>query len=214
MLDVEAGSVDLDRLEELAQRGRRALSAGDAAGAASVFADALGLWRGAPLAEFRYANWAQPEITRLEEQRLAILEDRIEAELALGHHGELVGELEALVHEHPLRERPRGQLMLALYRSGRQAEALDVYQDARRTLVDELGIEPGRSLRELEQAVLRQDPGLDLPAEERPEIKAPPDPPALEPAAEPVARELRKTVTVVLVGLATTSSAARRGPRP
>lgn len=205
VLEVEVESLDLDRMEDLVQRGRQALSAGDAAVASSTLAEALRLWRGAPLAEFRYADWAQPEIARLEEQRLAILEDRIEAELALGHHGGLVGELEALVHENPLRERLRGQLMVTLYRSGRQAEALDVYQDARRALVDELGIEPGRSLRELEQAVLRQDPGLDLPTEE-PESKAPPGPSAPEPAAEPVARDLRKTVTVVFVGLATAAS--------
>jgi DNA-binding SARP family transcriptional activator/class 3 adenylate cyclase/tetratricopeptide (TPR) repeat protein len=206
VLEVEVESLDLDRMEDLVQRGRQALSAGDAAVASSTLAEALRLWRGAPLAEFRYADWAQPEIARLEEQRLAILEDRIEAELALGHHGGLVGELEALVHEHPLRERLRGQLMVTLYRSGRQAEALDVYQDARRALVDELGIEPGRSLRELEQAVLRQDPGLDLPTEEPPEPAAPPGPPALEPPAEPAARELRKTVTVVHVELAATAS--------
>src|SRR5205823_5875309 len=102
------------------------------------------------------------EIARLEELRLACLEERIERDLALGSHAELIGELDALVEEHPLRERVRGQLMLALYRSGRQAEALATYQRARRFLVDELGIEPSRSLRELELAILRQDRSLDL----------------------------------------------------
>ena len=208
VLDVERGSVDLDRLEDLAQQGRRALSGGDAATASSAFTEALGLWRGAPLADFRYADWAQPEIARLEEQRPAILEDRAEAELALGHHGELVGELDALVHEHPLRERLRGQLMLALYRSERQAEALDAYQDARRTLVEQLGIDPGRSLRELEKAILRQDPALDLTTEARAEYEAPPGdvPGAPEPPVEPVSREARKTVTVVSVTFTMTSS--------
>ena len=125
---------------------------------------ALELWRGPPLAEFTYADFAQSEIARLEELHLSCLEQRIDADLAAGRHGELIGELEALVADHPLRERPREQLMLALYRSGRQAEALTTYRDGRHALVDELGIEPGRSLRELEQAILRQDPALDANA--------------------------------------------------
>src|SRR5262249_2702791 len=102
------------------------------------------------------------EIGRLDERRLAVLEDRIEADLAAGRHADLIAELEVLVTEHPLRERLRAQQMLALYRSGRQAEALEAYQYARRTLVDEIGIEPGRGLRELQQVILRQDPALDL----------------------------------------------------
>ena len=102
------------------------------------------------------------EIARLEERRLAVLEERIEAELAAGRRGDLIAELEPLVAEFPLRERLRGLLMVALYRAGRQAEALDVYQDARRTLVDELGIEPGRELRDFHQRMLNQDPALDL----------------------------------------------------
>ena len=112
------------------------------------------VWRGTPLAEFAYEPWAQPEIGRLAELRLAALQDRIDADLALGRHGELVAELERLVAEHPLSERLRGQLMLALYRSGRQAEALDAYRSARATLVEELGIEPGSALRSLERAIL------------------------------------------------------------
>jgi DNA-binding SARP family transcriptional activator len=140
--------LDLARLRRLAEAGR--------------LKEALALWRGPPLAEFSYERFAQGEIARLEELRLAILEQRIEQDLAAGHHVELVAELGVLVREHPLREQLRAQLMLALYRSGRQAEALAAYREARRVLVDELGIEPGRSLRELEQAILGQDPRLDL----------------------------------------------------
>ena len=131
---------------------------------------ALALWRGPPLADLAYEPFARAEIARLEELRAAALEQRIEADLALGRHSQLVGELEGLVREHPLREHLRGQLMLCLYRCGRQAEALESYQAARRVLVEELGIEPGRQLRELHQAILRQDPGLDLaPVAESPD---------------------------------------------
>jgi hypothetical protein len=131
---------------------------------------ALALWRGPPLADLAYEPFARAAIARLEELRAAALEQRIEADLALGRHSQLVGELEGLVTEHPLRERLRGQLMLCLYRCGRQAEALESYQAARRVLVEELGIEPGRQLRELHQAILRQDPGLDLaPVAESPD---------------------------------------------
>ena len=130
--------------------------------------DALALWRGPPLSDFAYEAFAQAEIARLEGLRIAVLEERIAAEIDRGHHAELVGELEGLVAEYPLRERMRGQLMLALYRSGRQAEALDAYQQARRALVDELGIEPSRELRELHQAILNQDPALDRAATDLP----------------------------------------------
>ena len=124
--------------------------------------DALALWRGLPLADFALDDFAQPEIGRLEELRVAALEERIDAELEAGAHAELVGELEVLVEEQPLREGLRRQLMLALYRSGRQAEALQVYHDARRVLVDDLGIDPSRSLRELHGSILRQDATLDV----------------------------------------------------
>jgi DNA-binding SARP family transcriptional activator len=123
---------------------------------------ALSLWRGPALADFTYQPFAQREITALEELRLAAIEERVEADLALGRHGQLAAELEALVAEHPFRERVRGQLMVALCRAGRQAEALEVYREARQALVEELGIEPGPGLRQLEQAILRQDPSLDL----------------------------------------------------
>ena len=196
----EPGAVDREQFEELADRGRRALVDGEASLASTTLAEALLLWRGSPLADFRYADFAQSEIARLEERRLATLEDRIDADLAVGDHASLVGELEALVREHPLRERLRAQLMLALYRSGRQAEALETFQEARSALVDELGIDPGRALRELERAILQQDPTLDLV----PEASAPEDshdepaPQKLAPiGVEPHARSERKTVTVI-----------------
>jgi DNA-binding SARP family transcriptional activator len=162
VLDVAEADLDLDRFERLREEGRRALAAGDAAVAARSLAAALALWRGPPLVDFSYAEFAQSEIARLEELRTSCAEERLEAELALGSRADVVGELEQLVAQHPLRERPIALLMLALYRSGRQVEALEVYQAARRALVEELGIEPGRSLRELEKAILTQDPSLDV----------------------------------------------------
>src|SRR6266536_458882 len=135
---------------------------GDAERAADRLRQALALWRGPALADLESERFAIAAAARLEERRLSALEQRLEADLALARHRELVGELETLVAEHPYRERPRAQLMLALYRSGRQAEALRTYQQARRTLADELGLEPGSELKELEQAILRQDPTLTL----------------------------------------------------
>jgi DNA-binding SARP family transcriptional activator len=164
VLRLEPGRLDLDRFETLLAEGRSALEGGAPRQAANLLAEALSLWRGPPLADLAYEPFAQTEIARLEELRLAATEEQIEAELRLGHHTEITGELEALVTEHPLREHLRTQLMRALYRSGRQAEALETYQEGRRLLVDELGIDPGRELRELEQAILRQDPVLDLAA--------------------------------------------------
>jgi DNA-binding SARP family transcriptional activator len=156
----DPGSVDVHRFVRLAGEGREALGGSDAAGASSVLREALALWRGPALADFTYEPFAQTEIARLEDLRAVAVEDRIEADLALGRHAELVSELEALVESQPLRERPRGQLMLALYRSGRQADALAAYRAARETLVEELGIDPGPALRELEAAILRQDEAL------------------------------------------------------
>ena len=163
-LQVEPGQVDLERFQRLAAEGREALAAAESERAAARLGEALALWRGAPLAEFAYAEFAQREIARLEELRLGVLEDRIQADLECGRHAELIAELERLVAEEPLRERPRAQLMLALYRSGRQAEALEAYRDARRTLTEELGIEPGRELKEIEARILEQDPSLEGPA--------------------------------------------------
>jgi YVTN family beta-propeller protein len=163
-LTLEPEQVDLGRFERLLAEGRQALAGGDAGRAVELLGAALALWRGPALLDFASEPFAQSEIGRLEELRLAALEERIEADLALGHHAELVPELEALVRSNPLRERLRAQLMLALYRSGRQAEALEAYRQARVTLVGELGLEPGRRLQELERAILSQDPRLDPPA--------------------------------------------------
>jgi DNA-binding SARP family transcriptional activator len=156
-LRLAPGQLDLHRFERLVAEARAA----EPGTAAAKLRDALALWRGPPLADLAYESFCQAEIARLDELRLAALEDRLRADLELGRHAESVGELERLVADNPLRERPRELLMLALYRSGRQAEALDAYRAARATLVDELGIEPGRELRRLEQAILEQDPSLD-----------------------------------------------------
>ena len=161
VLEVEPEQVDVHRFERLLEEGRRANADGKPAEALEALEAALALWRGGALADLEYETFARPEIDRLEELRLVATEERIDAELALGRQGPVIPELEALVSKHPLRERLRGQLMLALYRSGRQAEALRVYGDTRKRLVDDLGIEPGQALKELEQAILRQDPALD-----------------------------------------------------
>ena len=165
VLSPAAGEVDLDEFERLAAEGRAALAGGDAASAAARLREALGLWRGPPLSDFTYEAFAQGEIARLEEARVAALEDRIDADLALGRHDRLVPELEFLAREHPLRERLCAQRMLALYRAGRQAEALQAYRDSRQILIDQLGIEPGRELRVLHQAIVEQDQRLDLPGQ-------------------------------------------------
>jgi YVTN family beta-propeller protein len=161
VLRIGPGELDADRFELLLDEGRRALVDGAPELAADKLVEGLRLWRGPPLADFTFDAFAQREIARLEEERLTALEERIEAELALGRHAELVGEINALVDRHPLRERLRGQLMRALYGSGRQAEALTAYADARRALVGELGLEPGPALQELERAILCQDPRLE-----------------------------------------------------
>ena len=161
-LRVGKRELDATRFEQLVEEGIGLLETGNAAQARTRLTDALELWRGPALADLAYERFAQGEAERLEELRLVALERRLEADLALGRDAELVGELERLVAEHPLRERLRAQLMVALYRSGRQADAVAAYRDARSALVDQLGIEPGTELRELEQAVLRQDPALDL----------------------------------------------------
>ena len=161
---IEPDALDLLRFERLVEEGSRALEAGDAAHAADQLRSALSLWRGPPLADFTYEPFAESTIGRLEELRLAAIENRIDADLALGRHGDLAGELQSLLLEHPLRERLRGQLMLALYRSGRQAEALEAYREGRQALNDELGIDPSPALQELERAILRQDPGVQAPS--------------------------------------------------
>jgi DNA-binding SARP family transcriptional activator len=163
-VEIGRGELDVYRFEDLVAHAESA----QPAEAASLLRDALNLWRGAPLADVAYEGYAQPAIARLEELRLSALERRIEADLELERHRELVGELEELVAEHPVRERMRGQHMIALYRSGRQAEALASFQQARTRLIDGLGIEPGLVLRQLERAILRQDPSLELAGTETP----------------------------------------------
>ena len=163
VLDVLPGELDLDRFEELVASGRKELAAGEPTKAARSFRQALALWRGPPFADFRYSDFAQAPIARLEERRLVAMEDRIDADLALGQHADLVSELESFVTEFPLRERPRAQLMLALYRSGRQAEALAAFDKGRRLHVEEFGIEPSTELRKLQRAILTQDAALALP---------------------------------------------------
>ena len=164
-------SIDVCRFERLAEQGRHALAGGAPGQAAATLGEALALWRGAPLADVSDEPFAQAEIARLAELRSGVIEDRIEADLATGRHSSVVSELEALLAAYPLRERLRQQLMIALYRCGRQADALAAYQSARRVLRDELGIEPGPDLRRTERAILTQDVSLDLPA-----------PPAVRPA--------------------------------
>jgi DNA-binding SARP family transcriptional activator len=162
VIRVGRDELDLNRFERLAAEGIQALQRGDAQRASDELRGALALWRGAALADLAYESFSQSAIGRLDELRLAVVEQRIEAELIMGRHAELIGELEELVALHPLRERLHGQLMLALYRSSRQVEALDVYRRTRDTLVADIGIEPTMALQNLERAILKQDPSLDL----------------------------------------------------
>jgi DNA-binding SARP family transcriptional activator len=196
-LRIFPAELDVRQFEQLLAEGRDALAAGNAADAAGTLDQALSLWRGPPLADFRYEPFAQAEIARMEELQLACLEERAEARLALGSTGEVAAELRRLVSEHPLRERLRGQLMLALYRAGRQTEALEVYREFRSTLAEELGLEPSPALGELEAAILRQDAALSPgPAS----VGAPS--PGEAPAGTPLAR---RPVTVLCVVLQMTS---------
>jgi YVTN family beta-propeller protein len=166
VLEVPREALDARRFETLLAQARRELASGQAEDASATLRDALAIWRGPALADLAFEPFAQTEIARLEELRLTALESRIEADLALGQQD--VAELEALVSAHPYREGARAQLMLALYRSGRQAEALETYRSARRTFSEELGIDPGPRLRELERAILRHDVSLGAPPPESP----------------------------------------------
>ncbi len=164
LLTVAPGQLDADLFEEGVAHGRARLGAGDAAGAAEALEAALALWRGPALAEVAFEDFARPEIRRLEELRLGALESRIEADLALGRHADLIGELEQLSAEHPERERASGQLMLALYRADRASDALDVYQRIAAHLNGELGLAPGPALQALRRAIVEQSPSLRLGA--------------------------------------------------
>jgi len=159
VLKVNRDQVDAHRFEQMLRTARQT----DADERRTLLQQGLALWRGPPLAEFAFDDFAQAEIRRLGELHLVAFEERIDADLALGRHVDVVGELETLAAQHPLRETFRRLLMLALYRSGRQAEALEAYQDARARFVDELGIEPGPELKRLQAEILRQEAGLDAP---------------------------------------------------
>jgi YVTN family beta-propeller protein len=183
VLAAESDQVDAERFDALAAEGRAALADGDPGAARKLLASALALWRGEALSDLAFRSFAARDAARLEEARLVALEDRIEADLSLGRHRELVGELEKLVARHPHRERPRAQLMLALYRSGRHTEALETYRRGRRALADELGLQPGPALRALEQRILDHDPTLEQRS-----------------ATAPRARTNRRRVRLVIVG--------------
>lgn len=203
LIRVEPGELDLERFERLVAEARQL----PPESALERLREALALWRGSPLAEFADEPFARIEVLRLEELRLEAIESRIEAELALGRHTALVGELEALVAGHPHRERLRRQLMLALYRSGRQVESLAAYQDARRTLVEDLGLEPGRALQELEQAILRQDPSLEPgPAE------PPPAPAPVRVEDDARSRTERKLATALFADLVASTELGEQDP--
>ena len=200
-LQVDPERVDATRFERLLGEARAEHAAGRPEGAAARLEEGLALWRGEPLADLAYEPFAQAEAARLADLRAAAQELQIDAKLALGGHAEVIAPLEALIEEHPFREHLRAQLMLALYRSDRQAEALQAYQDARRRLVEELGIEPGERLRELERAVLAQDPSLALPvAEPSPDL-----PPPAAPA--PDSRRARRRAAASSASCSPTSSA-------
>jgi DNA-binding SARP family transcriptional activator/ABC-type oligopeptide transport system substrate-binding subunit len=204
VLDCTDADVDADRFEWLLREARDERDRSRLERAAGLYREALALWRGRALADLTFESFASNETERLNELRLEALTERVDCDLRLGRHADLVGELEALVGEHPLRESLRCQLMLALYRSGRQADALEVYIDARRALRDQLGLEPGPELRRLEQSILRQDDGL---------LRDPPPP--TRPTASMREPHARRAVAVGVVAaacvLALAAFAATRG---
>ena len=180
-LELPVESVDVGRFEQLVARGRSVALDGDLASAVTALTEADSLWRGDALADFAYEEFAAVAIARLAELRVAALEERLDLELQLGRHQAAVVDLEALVAAHPLRDRPRGLLMTALYRAGRQADALATFHDGRRRMVDELGLEPGADLRRLEAAILTQDPTLDWPGEATTPVPRPTTPLSTDP---------------------------------
>jgi DNA-binding SARP family transcriptional activator/class 3 adenylate cyclase/tetratricopeptide (TPR) repeat protein len=221
---VDPEQIDARRFERLVAEGRAGLSAGDPEAALTALEEAVSLWRGQPLADLAYEPFVQPEAARLVDLRVTALETLVEAKLAVGRHTEVIGQLENLIADYPYREALRGQLMLALYRADRQADALQVYQDTRRHLVEELGIEPGERLRELERAVLAQDPALAGPVFAPPPdrvIEAPTDvrgpPPAdgdgeIEPVPSDADRNggTRRLVSIVFADLVGSTGLAQR----
>jgi DNA-binding SARP family transcriptional activator len=211
-LQIDLEQLDSHRFERLLAEGRRELASDRPERALPALEQAVSLWRGPPLADLTYEPFARTDIARLEQLRLAALEERIAADLALGRHADVVGELEALVADYPLRERPRGQLMLALYRSGRQAEALEAYRRTRSLFVEDLGIEPGRELQELEHAILQQDRSLDLGALISPERGPAHDRPVAGPEQElaELLQDAARTLLLIGEALATCRNAPLR----
>jgi ABC-type transport system substrate-binding protein/DNA-binding SARP family transcriptional activator len=193
VLQIKAEQLDAERFRALLEEARRQ----EPTQASERLRQALALWRGPPLADFGYESFAQEEIRRLEELRLSALEERIEADLALGRHEDVLSELESLVAANPLRERLQGQLMLTLYRCGRQAEALEAYRAGRRRLVEELGLEPRPDLQGLERAILAHDPSLAAPAR-----VPPPDGGAAERARSLLGRRSRLLLAAGVIVLA------------
>jgi DNA-binding SARP family transcriptional activator/class 3 adenylate cyclase len=215
VLRLAPGELDAEVFEQLIEEGGRLIAENAWEPAIETFSRALELWRGPPLSDFAYESFAQAEIARLSELHVGAVERRIAAQLAIGRDAEVIGDLERLVREHPYRERFRAQLMLALYRTGRQAEALAAYREARAVLVDELGIEPSPELRDLHEAILAQDKSLLGPASQRDQVapeKAPTravcEPPRCEVAPAP--REERKVVTVLFAELISSMDPAER----
>jgi DNA-binding SARP family transcriptional activator/ABC-type transport system substrate-binding protein len=201
-LRVEADELDLERFETLLQRARTAEADHDAEAASNNLRDALTLFRGTPLEDLAHAPFARQEIARLEELQLGALEERVDADLALGRHAKLIGELESLAARHPFRERLWAQLMLALYRSGRQGEALNAFDRARQILAEELGLEPGQTLKHLHRQILQQDPSLERTAPSAPVVA---DAPTPLPSAAHVPRHRRfrsRPNAIALVGVA------------
>jgi streptogramin lyase len=220
-LHVEPEQLDAGRMHRLVASARECVANGELESAAVRLQDALLLWRGPTLAGLRFESRGQDEVARLDELRLTALMDRIDCDLALGRHEHVLGELNLLVHEHPLLERVRAQQMLALYRADRQADALEAYVAARRTLVDDLGIEPSEALQRLQQAILRHDPALETPAGTAAvnglvggEVAQPPDP---RKGFRPRRRQLALAALVILAGsaaaAATLSRSAGASPR-
>src|SRR5436305_7378316 len=210
LIRVEPGQLDLHRFQRMLEEGAEALVAEAPLVAEAKLLEALELWRGPPLADFGFDSFAQAAIARLEELHLAAIELLFTAQLELGHHADVIAPLGTLVAEHPYRERLLEQLMLSLYRSGRQADALAAYQDARHALVDELGIEPGADLRQLDAKILRQDPSLDLPAPPvaAPRAPEPEPPPTVGPRRSAGIRRRRVLAFAAVVALGGTATLA------
>jgi DNA-binding SARP family transcriptional activator len=214
-LHVDPELLDASRMQLLVANARECVSKGELASATERFQEALSLWRGPTLAGLRLESRGRDEVARLDELRLAALMDRIDCDLALGRQEQVLGELNVLVREHPLRERLRAQQMLAFYRAGRQAEALEAYAEARRTLVDDLGIEPSDPLQRLQQAILRDDPSLETPEGTAAVNGLAPTPVEPTPTAEPADVTTRRfrprrwqLALAVLVILAASAAAA------